>query len=945
MYNGRGNRVAAEDQEERRPVLSGKKRSSYLDKRTRLLSDASSSSSHSSEPDPDSIAGMRLRGSLVPSPGGPRSGAPGAGGQDCGDFADEWSTKGVTKACEYVGSFSVAHLQPNNRAEFVRLQLQSLQNPKKSRPVSLFISLSGIKVYDPENHQVTLMAHALKRISYATCDPDFCQFAFLSRNPKGPVGIQYCHVFITREPSEAEEINAIVGKAFKVAYASLRSKKQFFELIEELNREQEEYFAQITHQQNVVTRVGSWIDGRERELVVGQGRVWAKQVAGRKQHKQPHIIAGIDPALQVTIPPPNHCRSPVNFSASSQSQRPSSSQAQMGASASRNARINSAESGDSAEEFEWVTEEDIEEGEVQPSAPTMEAEVAFKQTQRTVALPPAPYYEVEPCNEWTARSIALPTTGFSIIHEQKTKHLVLQKDQAAASSSGSSMALIETHRAHTPGQILLQDSTVPPPFTYKPNKEEDDCYGYGNGYSENRLSEYSDRDSFDYDRSYAILEQFINATCDISGDWLDPDLRPSPVSKEPSERPFDDVQSEGNSEQQDSVSINNNIKKLSDESSVSAPDSVNIPQPIPHRSMQQGDLSTDDVQGQRSSPPINNQSQRLSKLSCQEDQVAHLNGQAMNINQNANEEPGRDKPKPTPRKAKAPAPPIPVDAGKVGHGKGPAPPIPSADVNRLVNVDESSEKNNLKRSASSVSSSGGEAVSRALAAPKSLDIAGAAAVSQRLLKGQASTASQRSGGRSPGHVGHKVEVEIGKFRCKKVSNNGIAPPLPPRSTSLVENGMSQDGSSAHGNPIQYKDVTEAPWFKAGVPREIAVEILQQEERGAFIVRESKSHPGCFALSIKVDGDFNETGIANYLVVRTKNGGYTIKGFGRDFADLPRLVHHYALHQEQLPCKLNLSRCNPLFRQDEDEGEEEGDGDGDLDYTSRTDYKPVMAGMK
>ena len=59
-------------------------------------------------------------------------------------------------------------------------------------------------------------------------------------------------------------------------------------------------------------------------------------------------------------------------------------------------------------------------------------------------------------------------------------------------------------------------------------------------------------------------------------------------------------------------------------------------------------------------------------------------------------------------------------------------------------------------------------------------------------------------------------------------------------------------------------------------REIAVEILQQEVLGAFIVRESKSHPGCFALSIKVDGDFNETGIANYLVVRTKNGGYTIK---------------------------------------------------------------------
>ncbi|XP_038077733.1 uncharacterized protein LOC119745454 isoform X2 [Patiria miniata] len=798
------------------------------------------------------------------------------------------------------------------------------------------------------------MAHALKRISYATCDPDFCQFAFLSRNPKGPVGIQYCHVFITREPNETEEINAIVGKAFKVAYASLRSKKQFFELIEELNREQEEYFAQITHQQNAATRVGSWVDGRERELSVGQGRVWAKQVAGRKQHKQPHIIAGIDPAHQIIPPPTNRCRSPVNFATPPQSQQPSSSQAQLmnnssldvnqsGASANRGVPIIRSGSGDSAEEFEWVTEEDIDEDDTQASAPTIEAEVAFKQTHRTIALPPAPYYEVEPCNEWTARSIALPTTAFSIIHEQKTKHLVLQNDQAPPSTSRGNMALMESHRAQTPGQILLQDSTVPPPFTYKPNREDDDCYGYGNGYSENRLSEYSDRDSFDYDRSYAILEQFINATCDISGDWLDPDLRPSPVSKEPSERPFEDVQSE-NSEQRDSIPNNNNVQKLADENGANSQDNVNAPQPVPRQSKAQGDMAPESLQSQRSSSP-NNQGQRLSRPSSQEDRVAHLNGQAMNINQNANEEPGKDKPKPAPRKGKAPAPPIPVDIVKSVHGKGPAPPIP-VEVNKLVNVDEASEKNNLKRSASSASSNA-EASSRALAAPKSLDIAGAAAVSQRLLKGQSSISSQdsckRSGGRSPGHVGHKVEVEIGKFRCKKVTNNGIAPPLPPRSTSLVENGTAQDGGGAHGNPIQYKDVTEAPWFKAGVPREIAVEILQQEVKGAFIVRESKSHPGCFALSIKVDGDFNESGIANYLVVRTKNGGYTIKGFGRDFADLPRLVHHYSLHQEQLPCKLNLSCCNPLFRQDEDEGEEEGGGD--LDYTSRTDFKPVMAGMK
>ena len=46
------------------------------------------------------------------------------------------------------------------------------------------------------------MAHALKRISYATCDPEFCQFSFLAREPKGHTASQYCHAFITKTADE-----------------------------------------------------------------------------------------------------------------------------------------------------------------------------------------------------------------------------------------------------------------------------------------------------------------------------------------------------------------------------------------------------------------------------------------------------------------------------------------------------------------------------------------------------------------------------------------------------------------------------------------------------------------------------------------------------------------------------------------------------------------------
>ena len=50
--------------------------------------------------------------------------------------------------------------------------------------------------------QSVYMAHALKRISYATCDPDNCQFSFLAREPKGHTNIQYCHAFVTKTSQE-----------------------------------------------------------------------------------------------------------------------------------------------------------------------------------------------------------------------------------------------------------------------------------------------------------------------------------------------------------------------------------------------------------------------------------------------------------------------------------------------------------------------------------------------------------------------------------------------------------------------------------------------------------------------------------------------------------------------------------------------------------------------
>ncbi|KAA3673025.1 uncharacterized protein DEA37_0010451, partial [Paragonimus westermani] len=87
-----------------------------------------------------------------------------------------------------------------------------------SKPIILLISLNGIKVCRDSDEHV-YMAHALRRISYATCDPDHFQFAFLAREPKAEPNVQYCHAFVTTTAEEAEELNNIVGEAFRIAYA------------------------------------------------------------------------------------------------------------------------------------------------------------------------------------------------------------------------------------------------------------------------------------------------------------------------------------------------------------------------------------------------------------------------------------------------------------------------------------------------------------------------------------------------------------------------------------------------------------------------------------------------------------------------------------------------------------------------------------------------------
>jgi tensin len=74
---------------------------------------------------------------------------------------------------------------------------------------------------------------------------------------------------------------------------------------------------------------------------------------------------------------------------------------------------------------------------------------------------------------------------------------------------------------------------------------------------------------------------------------------------------------------------------------------------------------------------------------------------------------------------------------------------------------------------------------------------------------------------------------------------------------------------------EQNDLKGAPWFQAGLPREISLEILSRQSPGAFLVRQSESKMGCFALSLRVPPPASAK-VAHYLILRTQRGGYKIK---------------------------------------------------------------------
>lgn len=712
------------------------------------------------------------------------------------------------REAEYIGSFSVSGDNQSSRAEFVQQQLENMHDVEKSKKILLVISLSGVKVCS-SNGESVYMAHALKRISYAACDPDFCQFAFLAREPKGHINIQFCHAFVTQTPEEAEELNTIIGNAFKMAYAQQKVRQPTFnELIEQQLVEQKAKYVEYQEQaqktlqqklteiatptalQRMEMRRQSSSDelssinspGNEREFVVGNKKVWAKQAAERVQHRSPVREMGQGP-LRSESPTFSSSRS------SASRERISSRLSDPSFSAKRNSTPNSVNS---------KTNNAL-------SSPKRNSSPHLASLQN---------FQVVTIRE----SLENNVTNSNVSNSNRFK--------------GSPVTAL---------------------------KDEIDRRYFSNG-------------------GLGTLDSGLGSGVD------DVDSFPRPVKH----------------------------KYENEESPQSTPyKMVNRPLPaLPGKG--------DNLPDHRASPRLRNWT------SLDDDVIPHHTRSTLQTRL-------RDSPK---RRPQRPQSEVFLDHSKMYGASLANADQPGVYIYGFKSQTDGQISQNVNFSPIKSQSSN--------ISPTHLQ-------SMQQAKQQADSRLRHS--LSPKGTGYD--------NMQNMRNGKSSPPIHFQNGSPSQSSGMSAVDSAESSPVKSKTsgleslmgldrshiedetLRHSSWYQAGIPRDVALEILQQEDIGSFIVRDSSTHPGCYALSVRVPKFENPTGISHYLILKTQRG-VKLKGLDKEWSSLLSLVTHHTVMPEMLPCTLRLPRdtSNPTFKaSDKDEREE------DPDYQRLADFSSMMEALK
>lgn len=157
----------------------------------------------------------------------------------------------------------------------------------------------------------------------------------------------------------------------------------------------------------------------------------------------------------------------------------------------------------------------------------------------------------------------------------------------------------------------------------------------------------------------------------------------------------------------------------------------------------------------------------------------------------------------------------------------------------------------------------------------------------------------------PAAAAAKAKKKVEKKPAKK--SEGTPTPTPAEaSTSPIP-----AASSPTSAPVT--SLESAAWFQAGIPREIAMELLDKEDEGSFVVRESSSQPGNYALTMKGGG------LMHHFIIRKVPNGYILGSEDQNqmlYNDLGSLIIAYAKSPGCLPVCLNLDSFNSVYEEDD-----------------------------
>lgn len=111
-------------------------------------------------------------------------------------------------------------------------------------------------------------------------------------------------------------------------------------------------------------------------------------------------------------------------------------------------------------------------------------------------------------------------------------------------------------------------------------------------------------------------------------------------------------------------------------------------------------------------------------------------------------------------------------------------------------------------------------------------------------------------------------------------------PSPPRPTKAPVRAAAHAPTESHFGPVDMEDHLDAPWYLEDMPKEQALELIEFEPQGAFIVRDSSSEPGCYALSYSFGGR------VQHKLIETTSSGLRFRAADMFFPNLSQLINHY-----------------------------------------------------